>query len=30
MDTEPTDPNGKRKIELDSQTDDYLINNLSK
>ncbi|MBA0707634.1 hypothetical protein Golax_019664, partial [Gossypium laxum] len=25
MDTEPTDPYGKRKIELDCQTNDYLI-----
>ncbi|MBA0637506.1 hypothetical protein Godav_024961, partial [Gossypium davidsonii] len=24
MDTEPTDPYGKRKIESDNQTDDYL------
>ncbi|MFQ6648749.1 hypothetical protein Gotur_021127, partial [Gossypium turneri] len=24
MDTEPTDPYGKRKIESDSQTNDYL------
>ncbi|MFQ6668480.1 hypothetical protein Gotur_034113 [Gossypium turneri] len=24
MDTEPIDPYGKRKIESDSQTDDYL------
>ncbi|MFQ6653148.1 hypothetical protein Gotur_024693, partial [Gossypium turneri] len=25
MDTEPTDPYGKRKIESDIQTNDYLI-----
>ncbi|MBA0874925.1 hypothetical protein Goshw_023978, partial [Gossypium schwendimanii] len=25
MDTEPTDSNGKRKLESDNQTDDYLI-----
>ncbi|MBA0877836.1 hypothetical protein Goshw_004950, partial [Gossypium schwendimanii] len=25
MDTEPTDPYGKRKIELNIQTNDYLI-----
>ncbi|MFQ6620367.1 hypothetical protein Gotur_000419, partial [Gossypium turneri] len=30
MDTETTDPDGKRKIELDSQTDDYLIKDLDK
>ncbi|MBA0618553.1 hypothetical protein Godav_027875, partial [Gossypium davidsonii] len=24
MDTEPTDPYGKRKIDSDIQTDDYL------
>nr|KJB67649.1 hypothetical protein B456_010G204600 [Gossypium raimondii] len=30
MDTEPPDPYRKRKIESDSQTDDYLIKDISK
>ncbi|MBA0606924.1 hypothetical protein Godav_019320, partial [Gossypium davidsonii] len=30
MDTEPTDPYGKKRIESDSQTNDYLIRDLDK